>query len=98
METDDGILLTVAEASCRYLYPARYDEEISVQTSVMEASKRLLRFDYKIVSADGDRVLAKGETTHVFCNRAMRPCQLPEKYREAFRERGQQPKEAEPRL
>src|SRR6266849_4966437 len=28
MEVNDGIFLTVAEANCRYLSPARYDEEI----------------------------------------------------------------------
>ena len=34
MERADGILLAVAEANCRYLAPARYDEEIVVRTSI----------------------------------------------------------------
>jgi acyl-CoA thioester hydrolase len=84
MEEEDGVLLTVAEASCRFLYPARYDEEIIVRTTVAQSSKRLLRFSYEILAADSLRVLAKGHTTHIFCNRAMRPCQLPERYRGAF--------------
>lgn len=32
MEVDDGILLAVVEAHCRYLRPARYDQEIAVKT------------------------------------------------------------------
>ena len=30
MEDDDGILLVVAEANCRYLAPARYDDEVRI--------------------------------------------------------------------
>ena len=30
MEGDDGILLVVAEANCRYLAPARYDDEVRI--------------------------------------------------------------------
>ncbi len=37
MEVDDGILLAVVEAHCRYLHPARYDEEIAVKTWVVES-------------------------------------------------------------
>lgn len=84
MEAEDGILLTVVEASCRYLSPARYDDEIVVRTTVTESSKRVLRFGYEIATLEGMRALAKGATTHIFCNREMRPCQLPEKYRPAF--------------
>ena len=28
MERDDGVLLAVAEANCRYLSPARFDDEV----------------------------------------------------------------------
>jgi YbgC/YbaW family acyl-CoA thioester hydrolase len=38
MEVDDGILLAVVEAHCRYLHPARYDEEIAVKTWVAKAN------------------------------------------------------------
>ena len=32
MEIEDGVLLAVVEARCRYLLPARYDEEVIVET------------------------------------------------------------------
>ncbi len=38
MEVDDGVLLAVVEAHCRYLHPARYDEEIAVKTWVAKAN------------------------------------------------------------
>ncbi len=51
MEVDDGILLAVVEAHCRYLRPARYDQEIAVKTRVANASRRAVEFDYEIRDA-----------------------------------------------
>lgn len=84
MEEKDGILLTVAEASCRYRKPARYDEEVVVTTTVGTAHARLIRFAYRMSNSETGDELASGETTHVFCGRDLRPVKLPPKYREAF--------------
>jgi acyl-CoA thioester hydrolase len=84
MEQEDGVLLAVAAASCRYLFPARYDDEILVRTAVARATTRLLEFSYEVRESVADRVLATGVTTHIFCGPDLRPCKLPEKYREAF--------------
>jgi acyl-CoA thioester hydrolase len=84
MEIDDGILLAVAEASCRYSSPARYDEEVIVRTWIEQAHPRMIRFAYEMTEAASSRVLATGETKHVFSGRDMKPRKLPEKYREAF--------------
>jgi acyl-CoA thioester hydrolase len=84
MEETDQIMLTVAEASCRYLQPARFDEEVIVRTCITQATSRLLRFGYEMISADSGRTLGTGSTTHVFCNSSMKPCKLPSKYWEAF--------------
>lgn len=80
MEVNDGIFLAVAEANCRYLYPARYDEEILLKTRVKQSGARMVRFAYDILEAESGRTLATGETAHVFCGRDMRPVKLPEKY------------------
>jgi acyl-CoA thioester hydrolase len=84
MEADDGILLTVVEAGCRYIYPARYDEEVAIQTEVKRSSPRLVEFTYGLTSTETGLKLATGSTTHVFCGRDLRPTRLPEKYRGAF--------------
>jgi acyl-CoA thioester hydrolase len=84
MERNDGILLAVAEASCRYIAPARYDEEIVVRTSVSQAHPRMLSFSYEIVEKLSGRRLATGQTKHVFCDRDYKPVKLPAKYRGAF--------------
>ncbi len=84
MELEDGVLLAVVEAQCRYLYPARFDEEVIVDTRIAEANSRLVSFGYEMRLADADRKVATGSTRHIFCNREMKPARLPEKYRAAF--------------
>jgi acyl-CoA thioesterase FadM len=34
--------------------------------------------------AEGGRKLATGETKHIFLSRDLRPCRMPEKYRDKF--------------
>jgi acyl-CoA thioester hydrolase len=84
MEAEDGVLLAVVEANCRYLGPARYDEEIVVRTTIGAASPRGVRFEYEISSEESGRILAKGHTKHIFCGRDMKPARLPPKYYPVF--------------
>ncbi len=82
MEANDGVLLAVAEVGCRFISPARYDDEVAISTRVASANPRFVRFDYELRA--GERLLATGFTKHVFLNRELRPAKLPEKYRPLF--------------
>ena len=84
MEMNDGILLAVVDAHCRYLFPARYDEEISVTTSIGMANRRMVEFHYEIHDPVLNRRIANGSTKHIFLNREMKRVRLPEKYFAAF--------------
>jgi acyl-CoA thioester hydrolase len=84
MEIEDGVLLAVVEAQCRYLYPARFDDEVIVETRIADANPRIVSFAYEMRLAEDDRKLATGSTRHIFCSREMKPVRLPEKYRKAF--------------
>ena len=80
LESTEGILLSVVEAHCRYLYPARYDDESTVATEIVRANPRLIEFRYEIRATRENRLLAEGSTKHCWLNRAMRPSRLPERY------------------
>jgi acyl-CoA thioester hydrolase len=84
MEIEDDSFIVVAEASCRYRRPARYDDLLTIRTRVTESRKRTLRFSYEILRQDTGELLATGETTHVICDRLGQPKSLPEKYRKFF--------------
>jgi acyl-CoA thioester hydrolase len=82
MELDDGVLLAVAESNCRYVSPARFDEEISIATMIPEVNRRMVTFAYEMTC--GERRVATGSTKHVFLSRALKPVRLPEKYAVLF--------------
>ncbi len=66
MEVDDGVRLAVVEAHCRYLHPARYDEEIAVKTWVAKANRRMVEFEYDIRDAQTGRAARlRRNQTHV---------------------------------
>lgn len=84
MEAEDDSFIVVAEASCRYKRPARFDDLLTIRTRVIEAQRRTIRFGYEILNAESGGVVATGETVHVICDRTGRPKSLPEKYRKYF--------------
>jgi len=84
MERDDGVFLAVAEATCRYRYPARFDDEVIVRTSIGAAGSRMVTFVYEMRAAHSGQVLASGSTRHIFLNRAMQVTRLPGKYHGLF--------------
>ena len=84
LEAEEGILLAVMEANCRYISPARYDDEVVIHTSIAEATPRMVHLNYEMRHAESSRKLAEGYTRHIFLSKAMRPTRLPEKYRQLF--------------
>jgi acyl-CoA thioester hydrolase len=83
MEVNDGVLLAVVDAHCRYISPARYDDEIVITTWIASANRRMVEFRYDFRNEDG-RALAIGETKHIFLGPDMKRAKLPEKYHAFF--------------
>ncbi|MGH9679790.1 MAG: acyl-CoA thioesterase [Candidatus Acidiferrales bacterium] len=81
MEIEDDSLIVVAESSCRYRRPARYDDPLRIRTRILSVKRRTIHFGYEILHDETGELLATGETVHVVCNNAGRPKALPEKYR-----------------
>jgi len=84
MEREDGVMMAVAEANCRYSSPARFDDEVLIRTWVEDANPRLVKFAYEMsIAADGRR-LASGYTRHVMVDRHFQRTRLPAKYFQMF--------------
>ena len=66
---DQGIFLPVSEAFCKYKNAARYDDVITIETSVDASVKGGLKLDYTILDQAGERVLATGYTKHACLDR-----------------------------
>src|SRR5580693_9265251 len=57
-----GLHLAVAELTLRYRTPARFDEELDVETSLALARAASVRFEYRIVRASDGALIAEGAT------------------------------------
>lgn len=76
VEDEDGLLLPVLEARCRYLHGARYDEKVTIETGVLEAGRATVRFGYRLLGGDGE-TCALGYTDHCVVDRNGRPVRPP---------------------
>ena len=85
MEREEHAYLTVAEANCRYLAPARYDDEVLVETELARVRSRVVEFSYRIKC--GATLLADGRTVHVVIGTDGRPRVMPERYLELLRQK-----------
>lgn len=90
LETEDLCILPVVEASCRYRAPARYDDEILIETRPALLRGSVIKFAYKIYrktdqKGEERQLLAEGETVHVVCDDQLNKKPLPEKYAAALR-------------
>jgi acyl-CoA thioester hydrolase len=89
MEKDHGLVLPVIESNCRYRHPARYDDQILIETRPTLVRGSVIKFGYRILRknvADVDPVLlAEGETVHVVCDAEFKREPLPAQYAEALK-------------
>jgi acyl-CoA thioester hydrolase len=82
LEMEEGCWIAVVEATARYKAPARYDDELIVQTRVIALRGPVIRFGYKIVRVEDGLLLCEGETVHVVIGRDMKRRPIPTKYAE----------------
>ncbi len=71
-----GILLPVIEAVCRYLKPARYDDELDIVTRISE--RRGVRIMMQCEVWRNAELLAEGHTWHAATSAEGKPCRIPD--------------------
>ncbi len=89
VEERHRIHLPVVEATVRYLAPARYEDLVTVETSLAGVKRASARFHYRI-HRDGE-VLATGETLHACTDLDGRVQRMPRELLEVLA-RGEQPR------
>lgn len=77
---NQGYYLSVVGTNCRYLHPARYDQEIVVATRLLNTNPRVVEFGYQIRLAEEERLIAEGSSRHMWLSRDWRPTRLPIEY------------------
>lgn len=81
LETE-GFYLSVVATNCRYLSPARYDQEIVIATQLLNTNPRVVEFGYEIRLAGDRKLLAEASSRHLWLSRDWRPTRLPAQYQQ----------------
>jgi acyl-CoA thioester hydrolase len=84
LEVEEECWIAVVEATVRYKAPARYDDELTIQTRVAGLRGPIVRFSYRIVRAEDGLLLCEGETVHVVVGRDMKRRPIPRRYAEVL--------------
>ncbi len=76
-----GYFLVATDLEARYLRAARYDQQVTVRTWIVEARSRAITFACEIFEADDDRALFRARLTLICLDSAGRPTRIPESWR-----------------
>jgi acyl-CoA thioester hydrolase len=68
-----GVLMPLYELACRYKSPARYEDEITVVTTLKELTRVRIILTYEVIRESGGALLAAGETLHAFTDADLKP-------------------------
>lgn len=84
-----GLFLPLSEMLCEFKYPVRFNDEILIETELIQMSCVKVKFAFRVVDKKSGRLLTTGTTTHVWTDRSIRPLNIektaPEIYRQLKR-------------
>lgn len=63
---DNGIMMPLVETNCKYIIPAKYDDDLIVKAEVEEISPIKVKIKYEILRENDEAIIAKGHTMQTF--------------------------------
>lgn len=72
-----GFALPVVSAAAKYHAPARYDDELTLQTTLTEVRFSTVRMTYRLTRATDESLIATGDTRHACVGPDGRVARLP---------------------
>ena len=76
---NDGILFPIVEVTAKFHAPAKFDDELEIETTAEALTKAKMKFNYVIRRRGEEKILTEGTSTNVFTNDG-KICRLPDKY------------------
>lgn len=88
-----GYALPCVNAAVQYKQPARYDDELELETTVADVGLGSVRISYRLFKKIDDTLITTGETTHACVGPSGKIARLPQTLREKITEdsHGSQP-------
>ena len=81
---EEGILIPLAESSCKYIVGAKYEDELIIETWVKELTPIKVEFNYSVIREKDQKEIAKGSTVHVFVSKEFKIINLKKANPEMF--------------
>lgn len=63
---EEGIMIPVVSVSCRYKTPAKFDDEVTVYTTITKYNGVVIEMKYKVVRNSDEALIVFGESSHCF--------------------------------
>lgn len=80
LEQHHGVMMPVLELQVKYLAPARYDDLLTIETTLIERPTLKVTFRHRVLNEAGE-LLVTGEVTLVFVqSKTLRPVRPPEAF------------------
>ena len=77
---EKGIMLPVSEFQVKYLYPAKYDDELTIESKITSIKGSRMFFEHEIKNEEG-RLISTSKITLAFVSKeTMRPILHPESF------------------
>jgi len=71
---DDGIIMPVLDLQTQFIKPGKYDELLTIKTTIPEMPGIRIKFEYEVVNESGE-IITKGLTTLTFLKKeSHKPC------------------------
>ncbi len=68
-----GVMFPLYEMNCKFVSPAKYEDEIIVYTTLKNISRTRIEFSYEVKNISNNKLLATGETMHAWTNKLLKP-------------------------
>ncbi len=73
----EGFFFVIVELHVRYRRPAKFDEELKLETRLTDMTKVTMKHEYQLTRSSDEELLAEGSTLVACTNRNGRPCRIP---------------------
>jgi len=82
---NQNLIAPVVEVKCNYKEPAKYNDIITIKTTIVNIGNSSIKFDYKIIRKKDNEVLAEGYTVNVFVNiKTRKSTRIPDNLRKSL--------------
>ena len=81
---DEGVSLAVSSLEIAYRSAVRFDDELVVETRLVEGRSRRFTFGYRVAYAEAGRLVATATSIHTPIDADRRAIRLPEIWRDAL--------------